>query len=141
MFKKLAKQLKSERMETSCFPMSSPVQSLKDQTKNSFLKSLSRHALNLYERKTDVNNFTRLALSDPENTSHNQIVDELFGKEGVVDPFSEDALFSLSDNERLMILAGTEDPERDLEEDEILFINQLRENNLTPQQYIQAIQQ
>lgn len=47
----------------------------------------------------------------------------------------------LSDNERLMILAGTEDPERDLEEDEILFINQLRENNLTPQQYIQAIQQ
>lgn len=102
MFKKLAKQLKSERMETSCFPMSSPVQSLKDQTKNSFLKSLSRHALNLYERKTDVNNFTRLALSDPENTSHNQIVDELFGKEGVVDPFSEDALFSLSDNERFL---------------------------------------
>ena len=47
----------------------------------------------------------------------------------------------LSDNERLMILAGTEDPERDLEEEEILFINQLRENNLTPQQYIQAIQQ
>lgn len=47
----------------------------------------------------------------------------------------------LSDNERLMILAGTEDPERDLEEEEILFINQLRENNLTPQQYIQSIQQ
>ena len=47
----------------------------------------------------------------------------------------------LSDNERLTILAGTEDPERDLEEEEILFINQLRENNLTPQQYIQAIQQ
>ena len=47
----------------------------------------------------------------------------------------------LSDNEKLTILAGTEDPERDLEEEEILFINQLRENNLTPQQYIQAIQQ
>ena len=102
MFKKLAKQLKAERMESSCFPMSSPVQTLKDQTKNSFLKSLSRHALNLYERKTDINNFTRLALSDPENTSPNQIVDELFGKEGVVDPFSEDALFNLSDNERFL---------------------------------------
>lgn len=102
MFKKLAKQLKSERMESSCFPMSSPVQSLKEQTKSSFLKSLSRHALNLYERKTDINNFTRLALSDPKNTSHNKIVDELFGQEGFVDPFSEDALFPLSDNERFL---------------------------------------
>lgn len=102
MFKKLAKQLKTERAENSCFPMSSPVNSLKEQTKSSFLRSLSRHALNLYERKTDINNFTRLALSNPENTSHNEIVDELFGKEGVVDPFSEDSLFALSENEKFL---------------------------------------
>lgn len=102
MFKKLAKQLKVERSESSCFPMSSPVKSLKEETKNSFLKSLSRHALNLYDRKTDINNFTRLALSNPENTSHNDIVDELFGKEGVVDPFSEDSLFALSENEKFL---------------------------------------
>ena len=78
MFKRLAKQLKTERVENSCFPMSSPVNSLKEQTKNTFLRSLSKHALNLYERKTDINNFTRLALSNPENTSHNKIVNELF---------------------------------------------------------------
>ena len=102
MFKKLAKQLKAERSENTCFPMSSPVKSLKEQTKSSFLKSLSRHALNLYERKTDINNFTRLALSDPENTSHNAIMDELFGKEGFVDPVSEDSLFSLSENEKFL---------------------------------------
>lgn len=102
MFKKLAKQLKLEQCGNSCFPMSSPVNSLKEQTKNSFLKSLSKHALNLYERKTDINNFTRLALSDPENTSHNAIVDELFGKEGFVDPFSEDSLFSLSENKKFL---------------------------------------
>ena len=58
--------------------------------------------ITLYERKTDITNFTRLALSDPENTSHNKIVDELFGQEGVVDPFSEDALFSLSENEKFL---------------------------------------
>ncbi|MDE6139092.1 MAG: hypothetical protein K2F57_06445 [Candidatus Gastranaerophilales bacterium] len=102
MFKKLAKQLKTERAENSCFPMSSPAHSLKEQTKNSFLRSLSKHALNLYERKTDINNFTRLALSDPENTSHNKIVDELFGQDGVVDPFNEDVLFSLSENEKFL---------------------------------------
>ncbi len=109
MFKKLAKQLKAERCENSCFPMSSPVQSLKEETKNSFLKSLSRHALNLYERKTDINNFTRLALSDPENNSHNDIVDELFGSENVVDPFKEDAIFNLSENERFLKDLGLKD--------------------------------
>lgn len=102
MFKRLAKQLKSEHSENSCFPMSSPVYSLKEQTKNSFLKSLSKHALNLYERKTDISNFTKLALSNPENKSHEQIVDQLFGKEGFTDPFTDDALFNLSENERFL---------------------------------------
>ena len=102
MFKKLAKQLKASKEGNSCFPMDSPVDDLKMETKKSFLKGLSRHALNLYERKTDITNFTRLALSNPENNSHNEIVDELFNKEGVVDPFSEDALFSLTENQRFL---------------------------------------
>ncbi len=109
MFKKLAKQLKTEPRETNCFPMTSPVYSLKEQTKNSFLKSLSKHALNLYERKTDISNFTRLALSNPENKSHEKIVDQLFGEEGVVDPFAEDALFNLSENDRFLKDLGLKD--------------------------------
>lgn len=48
---------------------------------------------------------------------------------------------SLSTNEKLNIVANGEDPERDLEEDEIQFINMLRENKVTPQQYVQYIQQ
>jgi hypothetical protein len=102
MFKKLAKQLKSKNVELSCFPMSSPIKTLKEDTKISFLKSLSKHALNLYERKTDVNNFTKLALSNPENKSHEEIVNNLFRDENLVDPFSEDSLFSLSENERFL---------------------------------------
>jgi hypothetical protein len=102
MFKKLAKQLKSEYVGNSCFPMSSPIKSLKEETKTSFLKTLSKHALNLYERKTDINNFTKLALSDPENTSHNDIVSKLFSKNNVVDPFSEESLFSVSENEKFL---------------------------------------
>lgn len=109
MFRRLAKQLKNERTENSSFPMSSPMSSLQEHTKNTFLRSLSKHALNLYERKTDINNFTRLALSNPENTSHNQIVNDLFGQDGVVDPFEDDVLFSLSDNERLLKDLGFKD--------------------------------
>lgn len=102
MFKKLAKQLKAANDENSCFPMSSPVNSLKEEAKTAFLKGLSKHALNLYERKTDITNFTKLALSNPENTTHNKIVDDLFRRNGTVDPFSEDALFSLSENEKFL---------------------------------------
>ena len=102
MFKKLAKLLKAANDENSCFPMSSPVNSLKEEAKTAFLKGLSKHALNLYERKTDITNFTKLALSNPENTTHNKIVDDLFRRNGTVDPFSEDALFSLSENEKFL---------------------------------------
>ena len=102
MFKKLAKQLKAANDENSYFPMSSPINSFKEETKTTFLKGLSKHGLNLYERKTDITNFTKLALSNPENTTHNKIVDDLFRKNGTVDPFSEDALFNLSENERFL---------------------------------------
>lgn len=108
MFKKLAKQLKTQNDEKSYSPMSSPVSSLREETKNSFLKRWSFHALNLYERKTDINNFTRLVLSNPENKSHNKIVDQLFGEEGVIDPFEEDKLFALSENERFLKDLGLE---------------------------------
>ena len=47
MFKKLAKQLKAENDASSCFPMSSPMETLQEHAKKSFLKSLSKHALNL----------------------------------------------------------------------------------------------
>lgn len=101
MFKKLAKQLKAENDANSCFPMSSPREAMQEQAKKNFLKSLSRHALNLYEKKTDINNFTKLALSNPENKSHDDIVDKLF-RNGVVDPFSESSIFDLSENEHFL---------------------------------------
>ncbi|MBD5401258.1 hypothetical protein HDR58_00440 [bacterium] len=102
MFKKLAQQLKAQNSGTNCFPMSSPVQPLEVQAKKAFLKNLSKQALDLYERKSDVNNFTKLVVSDSENDSHKAIMDELFGKEGFVDPFDETNLFNLSENKRFL---------------------------------------
>ncbi len=108
MFRKLAQQLKIQndkndcQKEKSCIPMSSPIGSLEKETYKAFLKSMSCQALNLYERKTDIKNFTELALSDPENTSHNDIVENLLKNDGVIDPFDETKYFNLSENERFL---------------------------------------
>lgn len=102
MFKKLAQKLKAENSTNSCFPMSSPINSDSKASKKTFLNTWSKHALDLYERKTDIKNFTKLAISDMENDSHNQIVDKLFSSGKVIDPFDEKNLFDLSDNERFL---------------------------------------
>jgi len=99
MFKKLAKRLKSEYMEHSFVPSTSP---LKDDLKNPFLKSQSKHALSLYERENDINNFTKLVLSNPENESHNQLVKNLFDSGDIKDVMSEESLFELSENKRFL---------------------------------------
>ena len=109
MFKKLAQKLKNENSVNSCFPMSSPIDATEDISKKTFLKSWSQHALNLYERKSDVKNFTKLVLSDPENVSHNEIVDDLFIKGQAIDPFENDNLFDLSENEKFLKDLGLKD--------------------------------
>ena len=47
----------------------------------------------------------------------------------------------LTDNEKLSIFTLEEDTDTDLEEEEISFINMLRENNLTPSKYIELLQE
>lgn len=88
----------------------------------------------------------------PETNDDEYFTSEVLRLKGITDPsrikFEDESgaiverdWNDLSDTERLNILTNQEDPERDLEEDEIGLINLLRQNNLTPQQYIQIIQQ
>ena len=98
MLKKLVQQLKAQNVRNSL--AISPIDEAKERTKNDFLKKISQHVLNLYERQSDINKFTKLALSDPDNTSHNDIVSELFGT-GVIDDFGdENEIYKLIDNDR-----------------------------------------
>ena len=62
---------------------------------------ISNRALQMYERELDIKNFTELATSDPENTSHNELVKELFAK-GVVDVFEDSTIAALSSNKSLI---------------------------------------
>lgn len=105
MFKKLAQQLKAQATDNVPSMATSPIKN----TDKSLLKNLSCHALNLYERKTDIKNFTKLALSNPENKSHNKIMDELFTNKSVVDAFDDEKLFELSENKRFLEDLGYQD--------------------------------
>ena len=58
---------------------------------------MTKHAVKLYEKKCDIKNFSKLVLSNPENTSHNELVEELFQK-GVIDPLEDEKLEKLADN-------------------------------------------
>ncbi len=100
MFKKLAQKLNIEKKKQSSVAIN-PLDVDFEGRKSVFLDKLTRTAVNMYERKCDIKNFTKLALSDPENNSHNKIMDELFAK-GVIDPSEDEKLLELSDNTRFL---------------------------------------
>lgn len=101
MFKKLAKQLKMANNKTNTAPVSLPFSEEFLTPKNEFLKNLSKKAIELYEKQSDINNFSKLVLSNPENNSHNEMVNKLF-EDGVADPFVDDKLAHLADNKKFL---------------------------------------
>lgn len=100
MFKKLAQKLNLEKKKQPNGAIS-PLDVDFEGRKSVFLDKLTKTAVNMYERKCDIKNFTKLALSDPENDSHNKIMDELFAK-GIIDPSEDEKLLELSDNTRFL---------------------------------------
>lgn len=95
-FKKLTQKLNKEQKQYQT-GMTNPLEC----GQRSFLDNLTRQAVRMYERKCDVKHFTKLVLSDPENTSHNDIVNGLI-ENGMIDPFEDVKLAHLADNKRLL---------------------------------------
>ena len=61
--------------------------------------AISNEAINLYQKEQDVKQFNNLALSDPQDLSHEEIISNLFQKG---DPFSDEVLQELSGNQKLL---------------------------------------
>lgn len=99
-FRKLAQKLVQER-ERQTSAATNPLAVDFDDRKKLFLNKMTHSALDMYERKCDVNNFSKLVLSDPENTSHDRIMNELFAS-GVKDPFETKNLTKLSENKSFL---------------------------------------
>lgn len=62
--------------------------------------AISTEAVNLYQKEQDVKQFSSLAMSDPEDLSHEEIIANLFNT-GISDPLSEEASADLSNNQKL----------------------------------------
>ncbi len=101
LFKQLSQKLNINSKKALNQGMIKPFDVNFDTSKNEFLDSLSKHALKLYEKKCDIKNFTKLVLSDPENTSHNDIVKELFN-DNIKDPLENKKLEELANNDKLL---------------------------------------
>lgn len=54
------------------------------------------------ERIDDIERFTKLAVSDVENLSHNAMVKDLFEQNNITDIFDDEVFASLSTNEQLL---------------------------------------
>lgn len=63
--------------------------------------AISDEAVNLYQKEQDVKEFNSLAMSDPEDLSHEEIIAGLFNK-GVSDPYSDEIVEELSTNSKLL---------------------------------------
>lgn len=63
--------------------------------------AISDEAVNLYEKEQDIKQFNSLAMSNPEDLSHEEIIENLFSS-GVSDPLSDEAIEGLSSNQKLL---------------------------------------
>lgn len=60
---------------------------------------ISSNAMKLFQRDLDINKFTKLAVSNPEDKSYLKQVQELF-ENGVVDVYEDDVLSELVNNSK-----------------------------------------
>ena len=61
---------------------------------------ISSSAIELFQRDCDINKFNKIAMSDAEDLSHIERVNELFSQ-GVIDVYEDDVLSNLVNNSKL----------------------------------------
>lgn len=101
MFRKLVSKINNQKKQKAVQGMINPISAGFEPAKNDFLDGLSKRAVEMFEKQCDIKNFLKLALSDMENLSHNEIMQEMVNK-GVVDPFEDEKLAELANNEKFL---------------------------------------
>ena len=61
---------------------------------------ISSNALELFQKDCDIKKFNKIALSDPEDFSHLERMQELFA-EGIIDAFEDDVIPEIANNPKL----------------------------------------
>ena len=81
MFKKSIKDVVSKSLSHKPELSSSPIEDHKNYLKKSFLHGWTKHALELYVKQNDIKRFSQLVLSNPEDESHNMLVEDILSEE------------------------------------------------------------
>lgn len=68
--------------------------------------AISDQAYKLYQKEQDIKHFTSIAMSNPDDNSHDEIISALFNSGKAIDPFSDDTISSLSENQNLLADLG-----------------------------------
>ena len=100
MFKKLVSQFNIKSKKAANQGMINPIEHC-NTLKNEFLDGLSLKALKIYEKEQDIKNFSKLVLSDLADNTDEARLKELF-ESGVTDPFEDEKLAQLADNEKFL---------------------------------------
>ncbi len=102
MFKKLAEQLRIYNdKKSNTLRVTLPFADEFLTSKNEYYKKISQKAVELYQKQSDIDHFSQLVLSDPENNTHVEMVNRLFD-EGVADPFVDEKLADLANNQKFL---------------------------------------
>ena len=101
MFRKIVSKLNNQKKQKAVQGMINPISANFEPAKNDFLDGLSKRAVEMFEKNCDIKNFSKLVLSDTENSSHIEMMEEMRAK-GIVDPFEDEKLAELADNKKFL---------------------------------------
>lgn len=101
MFEEVITKLENTNNKKAAQGMSNPILRAYQPAKNDFLDKLTQHAVAMFEKKCDIKNFSKLAISDMNEYSTEEIARELNCK-GISDPFEDEKLAELADNEKFL---------------------------------------
>ncbi len=101
MFEEIVSKIENANKQKAAQGMANPISATFQPAKNDFLDKLTKRAVMMFEKNCDIKNFSKLVLSDLDNDSHIEIAKELNSK-GITDPFEDEKLANLADNERFL---------------------------------------
>ncbi len=101
MFEEIIAKLESTNNKKAAQGMSNPILSTYQPAKNDFLDKLTQRAVAMFEKNCDIKNFSRLAISDMNDFSAEEIAHEL-DRKGITDPFEDEKLAELANNEKFL---------------------------------------
>ena len=100
--KSIVNKIRSMNTQNVYFGMSSPIDDLHEKQRKIFLRGMSKYALELYVKKNDIKNFTKLALSDPEDKKQEDVLSSMIKSGKIADVLDDSMASKLSENEKLL---------------------------------------